>query len=429
LVPKALLASTCADGQRFNGPFFVTGLISVANCLALGIEPLLGCLHRRRASRAHSTAKPESNSAVSQTQPYPGALRDGSPHRFAVVPFRLRKYLPVLIPGILSWAGALGQVISLVFIAASTLAGLRGMFILATACLGVGLALKDAPRTPREWWCIAAAAGGAGLVGVTGMLEAAVYGGSLFGAAGAVAVGLVLALGGYLFAASQVVADQLLLSRGLQKTRLLAIEGVCGLLLSGVALAALSRHHAAPANDSGSAAGFPPIPLDDPASILRCLHTPSIAALAAAYVVCALLFNVSQLYLAERFGANTRAFIFTARGAVTWLVEICIFYAGRAVPLAQGGTAGATTVGDAYGSALTPLSLLELAGYTLLVVGGILRVLLADQDSRIPTVSMACPKSADSTQASASQPLLSVASMKGDESLEPKELGSLNDFS
>jgi len=58
-------------------------------------------------------------------------------------------------------------------------------------------ALNDAPRTPPEWWCIAAAAMGACLVDVTDMLEAAVYGGSRFGSAGAVAVGLVLALGGY----------------------------------------------------------------------------------------------------------------------------------------------------------------------------------------------------------------------------------------
>jgi len=230
----------------------------------------------RGLSAVNSTAHPETNAAsgsVFRTETHPAALGNGSPHRLAIVPFRLRKYLPVLIRGIMSWAGALGQVVSLGFIAASTLAGLRGIFILATTCFGVGLALNDAPRTPREWGCIAAAAVGACVVGVTDMLEAAVYGGSRFGSAGAAAVGLVLALGGYLFTAGQVVTDQLLLSRGLQKTRLLAIEGVCGLLLSGVALAALSRHQAAPTN-SGSAAGFPPIPLDDPAVIARCLHRP-----------------------------------------------------------------------------------------------------------------------------------------------------------
>ena len=124
---------------------------------------------------------------------------------------------PLFAPALLSAIGTILQLLSLLFLPAAVLAGLRGFFILWTAQLSARLGLKDSPGSLAEWRCIYGCCAGACLVGLgavftsSGGGEEGGSGGAvaaLGGSEGATAVGLLLSLLGYAFASGQVALGQ-----------------------------------------------------------------------------------------------------------------------------------------------------------------------------------------------------------------------------
>ena len=313
-----------------------------------------------------------------------------------------------MLPAVLNLCSLLCQLVALVYIPAAVLAGLRGFFILFTAGLSKALGLKDRPRSGLEWYCIGMSAFGALMVGAGSELQAAFVpstgnadaggegGGGGKGmstnAAINVGVGAAASLIGYAFAAGQVAVEQILLDAGnstsakpsshkrlassaggadddedepvvtFTKWQILGIEGIYGLVLCGVIMLALRF------GTQGA-----PLPLDDPQRTLCCLKTtPTLSGLSAAYGASSLTFNASLLALSSAVGPNYRVFVFTARGVLTWVVEILLFY------LIGGATGGS------YGEGLSPFSALILCGYVLLIGSGLWRVRLQAQQAATP---------------------------------------------
>lgn len=397
LIPRILLATPCqhsSDGTQgasaaFDGPFFTVALIFVGNFLGIAFE-----------LRSQACARQQ-----------PSVVDDGRP----LDPVSWRQWLQetavILVPGTGNWAACLLQILSLIFISAASLAGMRGALILFTAIISWRLYLKDSPGSQwLEWACIVATAVGAVAVGGADLLAARFYpddGGdtSNGGSAAQVAVGLLLAVGGNACAAFQFGVEQVLMERKparYTKWRLLGTEGAWGLLLCIVALAALgSRTAAGPTSSAameldvaparglssprlsidgagddggGTGNGWPVIPLDDPGRIFGCLaHTPATLALAFSYVASSFAFNAALLQLTGDMGANYRVFVFTARGLLTWAIETIIWYAGGDTPL-PGASAPGATVASVYGQRLTWCGLLTAAGFALLIGGGLYRL-------------------------------------------------------
>jgi hypothetical protein len=281
-----------------------------------------------------------------------------------------------LVPGALAFFSTLLQLGALLLLPAAVLAGLRGAFILFTAVLSARRGLKDAPVGAREWAAVGVAAGGAALVGGAAAGAAALYGGGGGGGVGAsmglrpaaaTALGLALSLAGYGVATVVVAVEQRLLG-GTSKWGILAGEGAAGVALGAAALGALGA--ARPAGGSGGAWAA----LDDPEHTLCCLRGgPAHPLWAAAYGLSSLGFNALLLVVAERVGPNQRVFVFTARGVLTWGVELAVAYAGG-----WGGGGGGGEGGGGAGPAdkLHPLSAVEAAGYAALVCGGLWRASL-----------------------------------------------------
>jgi hypothetical protein len=343
LVPRALLASPCpADGAPLAAPVFAALCCTLAASLGLPIEFAL----RARRGRGRSRDGGAGSDAAD-------APREAT----------LCSYAPLVVPGILAAGGTLLQLAALVYLRASALAGLRGAFILFTAALSARLALKDAPRGSEEWRCIAASAGGALLVGLAAELQAAAGadGGGAAGDGGGagsgaqMAVGLALSLCGYAVAAVQVAVEQRALE-GLapfSRWEILGAEGVVGAIACIALLAALALAPAAPLAAAG---------VDVPARVLACLRAaPLLPALGAAYGACSLALNALLLLLAAVIGPNYRVFIFTARGVLTFAVELALWY-------------GPVAAARGFGQPASPYAALQLAGFALLIGGGARRL-------------------------------------------------------
>jgi hypothetical protein len=131
--------------------------------------------------------------------------------------------------------------------------------------------------------------------------------------------------------------------------------------------------------------------VDVPARVLACLRgSPLLPALGAAYGASSLALNALLLLLAELIGPNYRVFVFTARGALTFAVELALFYG----PL--GSARG-------FGQPAAPLAALQLAGFALLVFGGLRRL---DAQRRREAAEAAASAAAEDAKA----PLLAAES-------------------
>lgn len=363
LVPKILLSlpcdSQCAGASTLNAPIFSGFVVFVASSMGLVIEAV----------------KVKQGADVTAAMPISQALR---------------RYSLLLIPGVFNVLGTLLQLASLLFIPAAVLAGLRGAFILFTAVLSSALDLSDQPRTKTEWACIAGAALGAALVGAASALQTAYApwaDGSSSGTEGgssslpsgitAVLIGLGLSLAGYAVASGQVAYESIALDAGRLKrmglgpvfTRweVLGVEGLFGVCIVGVILGVLQAVQ--------STASATATLIDDPAHTFCCLqHSPGMIALSVAYGASSLIFNALLLVLGSSVGPNFRVFVFTARGVLTWAVEIALYYSATAA---------------AYGQGLSLYSLLQAAGYILLICGGVYRATLqaAAAEARVQSAS------------------------------------------
>lgn len=330
-----------------------------------------------------------------------GALGGAAGLAFAVPVASRPALAPLLLstvaPGALAFLSTLLQLCALLLLPAAVLAGLRGAFILLTAALSAWLGLKDAPVGTREWWAVAVAAGGAGLVGVAAAGAAALFGGGGGGvgasmglsAAASTALGLALSLAGYGVATIVVAVEQRLLG-GTSKWAILAGEGAAGVALGAAALGALGA-----AQPAGGGGGGVWAALDDPAHTLCCLRSgPAHGLWAVAYGGCSFGFNALLLVVAERVGPNQRVFVFTARGVLTWGVELAVAYSGG-----WGGSGGEGGAGTGPADRLNALSVVEAAGYAALIGGGLWRARLVAAREAAASASAEAGAGAEGTAA------------------------------
>jgi len=406
LVPEVLLRTPCSVGgvsRPFNAPVFVTSCIFVANLLGLAFE-LWRTATCGRPLQAPPLARPQSINACVGSSTDEAAIVESAeeeeqgamlhqrllPTKVAVAigpggpvsadsasqrPLQQRQCggcataCAIGVPAALNLASCLLQIFSLMLISASTLAGLRGALILFVALLSWQWRLADSPgASAAEWACVAVAAASAALIGAAAAASdgaAASAGLGPLSPALRALVGAAVAVLAYLLAAAQTVAEQTWLDRALSKWTLLGWQGAWGLAGCLAAAGVLAAAEAA-----GSLPPPDALPLDHPAAVAACLAgTPAIGALAGAYMASSFAFNVCLLELARRAGANLRVVVFTARGALTWAVQVAVYYAA-----ASGGGGGGGLAGS--GVPLTPWSGLEAAGFLLLLssVGWRLRI-------------------------------------------------------
>jgi hypothetical protein len=191
--------------------------------------------------------------------------------------------------------------------------------------------------------------------------------------ADALLVGCLIALAGYGLMGGQLVVEQALLegkARKLTAMQMNAVEGVWGALLCMGVLGvyqAISGPTAGPWSDHGH--------VENTAHTLCCLRTtPPLLGLALSLIPAAGLFSASAYVLADVAGPVFRAFIMVSRGILTWLADLAIFYVARS---AAGGGAS----DDGLGEAWSRFSLLQLAGFLLILGGEMARVRLRAQDA------------------------------------------------
>lgn len=294
-----------------------------------------------------------------------GLLIQGCYIEHRILCSRSARYGTIIPAGIFASVGTLLQLAALLYIPAAVLAGLRGAFIAWTAIVSAQLGFKDAPGSSREWAAVGAAAIGAIAVGGAAAGAAAVYpqvsaggeGGAQAAGAGSVLLGLSLSLAGYAVATAQVAFEQRYIDAlGFSRWEILGVEGVIGSVVCAVFLALLGASSTTSESNGGRL-------FDDPLHTMCCLvhgGAPP-AALSTAYGLASLTFNALLLAVAGSHGPNLRVFVFTARGAITWVVE--------AVAAALGAPGG---VGR--GSSLTVFAGLEATGWALLIAGGVARV-------------------------------------------------------
>ena len=367
LVPKVLLRSPCdascvrsgESSNTFGAPIWATSVVFVAAIVGLSVE-----------------------SAAAAVQPGDTASR-------AVADTRTwSRFLKLVLPGTLNTLSVLLQLLSLLWIPAAALAGMRGFLLLFTAMLSKAMALPDAPASIREWACIFVSAFGAVLVGAASWLDARFYpvagsedAASASPSSSTVGLGLATATLGYTFAALQVATEQRLIGAGTYtKWQIMGVEGLWGLSLC----AALGGTLALAGPDVSAAR------MEVPSHTLCCLqHSPSLSGLSVAYGASSLAFNACLLVLAARLGANWRVFIFTARGLLTWTAEATLFYAGEA----------------SLGEAITPFSALLLGGYALLIGSGLYRSILQGRGGG-PARTPAATGTKAAERGEAQQPLL-----------------------
>jgi hypothetical protein len=157
-----------------------------------------------------------------------------------------------------------------------------------------------------------------------------------------------------------------LLDGSYSRWEVLGGEGALSALLTLGALGALQAAFAAQAPAGARSGQGLWGSLDVPAHTLACAASAAaVPAWAAAYGAVGLTFNALLLTLAQAMGPNMRVLVFTARGVLTWGVEVALYYAGGALGV--------------RGTPLTPYSALELAGFGALVWGGALRAQLVSE--------------------------------------------------
>jgi hypothetical protein len=397
LIPKILLRQKCDDscgGGTFNAPIYTCLVVFVASSLGLVIEAAVRACGGNKAG-AGSAEKPEQlKQLLINGEDEDDSLNSSTSAPAA--PPRWWSYRRIILPGVFAVFGTLSQLIALMFISAAVLAGLRGVFIIATALLSYRMGLKDQPLSRREWHLIAVAAVGALAVGAAAEAQAAVYGetdsesGSssvqLSGSA-AVAVGLAFCVAGYLIASAQVAIESIFLTPqaaapaaegaavaaavpAFTRWEILGVEGLVGIVILIPGLAIVQAIH------SSVVAGGGAWPLEVPETTWCCLSTSSpsssssgsssggavpIVLLSIAYGASSLTFNAALLALND-VGPNFRVFVFTARGLITWVIESALAYS----PDPQLASLGV---------ALTPFAALTLAGFACLIGGGVARTL------------------------------------------------------
>jgi hypothetical protein len=280
---------------------------------------------------------------------------------------RAKHYGTILPAGVFAAVGTLLQLCALLYIPAAVLAGLRGFFIGGTAIVSARMRLKDAPGSTREWFAVIAAVIGALGVGAAAASAAFFYpsttndgeGGAKTAGVNAVLLGVAFSLSGYAVATAQVAFEQHYMeSLSFGRWEILGVEGLVASSICGITLAALaSRGGGGGGGDANN--NF----LDDSNHTYCCLRDGGAApiTLALAYGAASLSFNALLLLIAGTHGPNLRVFVFTARGVLTWIVEIIA---------AANGFPG----GVGRGSSLTLFAILEAASWVALISGGVLRV-------------------------------------------------------
>jgi hypothetical protein len=285
----------------------------------------------------------------------PGQKKAGAPN--APTASHLLKIL--LLPAVFNVAGTVSQLAAMLYIPAAVLAGMRGVLILLTALFSTRLGLADAPKGGREWVLVALSAVGAAAVGGAAVgsgdgdsspsssPSSSSLGPSL-GASASTAVGLALCTLGYTLASAQVAIEARTLDSGISRWAVLGVEGIYGVVIV-ILLMVLVEF------------GFPGNGLEVPSHTLCCVnHSPAMVGLSVGYGASSLTFNALLLTLSSLIGPNLRVFVFTARGAITWVVETVMFF----------------VAGADYGTRLSGWSALELAGFFLLIGAGAARAKL-----------------------------------------------------
>ena len=280
---------------------------------------------------------------------------------------RAAHYGAILPAGVFAAVGTLLQLCALLYIPAAVLAGLRGAFIGGTAIVSARMRLKDAPGSTREWFAVIAAVIGALGVGAAAASAAYFYpstandgeGGAETAGVNAVLLGVAFSLSGYAVATAQVAFEQHYMeSLSFGRWEILGVEGIVASIICGITLATLASTSSSQGNNTGS--NF----LDDSTHTYCCLRDGGAApiTLALAYGAASMSFNALLLLIAGTRGPNLRVFVFTARGVLTWIVEIIA---------AANGSPG----GVGRGSSLTLFAILEAASWVALISGGVLRVM------------------------------------------------------
>jgi hypothetical protein len=324
---------------------------------------------------------------------------------------QLARHRPLLAPALLNALGTTLQLGSLLFLPAAVLAGLRGFFILWTAQLSAAYSLKDAPASPGEWRCIYACLAGALCVGAGALAGSAAGGGggdgegaaagtlaALSGSGGSVALGLALSVAGYALASGQVALEQLLLDSTYSRWEILGVEGALSAAFTLGALGVLQAVFQATQPASASGVGVWGS-LDVPEHTLECGRgSPGVALWAAVYGLVGLTFNALLLTVAQAIGPNMRVLVFTARGVLTWGIEVSLYYGGGALGV--------------RGTALSGWSALEAVGFGALIWGGAVRAsLVAEREALAAALAGAGAAAAEEGKGEGSQvlaqPLLS----------------------
>jgi hypothetical protein len=337
LVPKVLVRTPCGDacgGGAFDAPLYSAALIFVGGVCTRLFEVAV-------AVTAAAGRGDQAGGASSK-------------------PWRV--WARLAAPALVFLVATTAQLYALESISGAVLAGLRGGMVLFTAVAAAAAGLPEAPKS--TWaWCMATGSGAAAaLIAIAAGLNS---GSAASG--GAAAVGVTVSLCAYGAVAVQFVLEQRLVKgvgalppgvTPFTPGQVLAAEGGASLVASVLVWIALA---AAFAQQPATTAAM--WPLDVPSHVACCLRArpATLAGLSLAYLASSAAFNLLLLRLSS-VSATFRAFLFTMRGAVTWAVELGLWYGA-------GGGSGAGAYGEPWGR----WDWLQAVGYVALGVCGSLQ--------------------------------------------------------
>jgi hypothetical protein len=358
LLPRMLLAADCSmcGFASLHAPVFVTLIIFVSNSFSIVYQ-----------LRVRRVGAPES------TRPAAPALTG------------IQRYMMLAIPGSLNLIACLAQIVALMYISASLLAGMRGFLIIFVTFISRACHLRDTVHGWKAWLYVMLYFVGTAMICLSSGLETLLYPDAVSQVASAEAftIGVVLSIAAYAVAGLQFGAEQWLIEN-LSFPPFTVMAGgnawagfMCILIFVGVTTSA-----------SGSIGGLQLDRIDD---IHCCLtENPRSLGLAFGYGVSSLTFNLLLYTLCSRFGAIYRASAFTCRGILTAAFELVAF---------------AVSHSTFYGSEATPLSAGSIAGFLVLISASTSQLLSSEAFSK-PRVTAACVNNAD--EAGLFKPLLKV---------------------
>jgi hypothetical protein len=243
-------------------------------------------------------------------------------------------YAPLVVPTLLDVTATALQAAAVLFISAGVNAALRGTLLLFTAGATVCVKGKESRAGWGEWLGISISAMGAIGVGMSAFLDAETTAAATSATAQAAGVGgwsaqEVTSLGVGLSTLSNLVQGLQVAyeTRFLEEGRYSAMEtnGVEGVVGTAVTVAALALFQAVP---PGSLGGSDNGRIEDSAETLCCLaRTPAVGEISAALVAQFALSTAGYMLLSALRGANFRALLMVARGALVWGVELGFYYA------------------------------------------------------------------------------------------------------